>query len=259
MTIQIDMVEQKDTGPALAMGSPEALRDHSEIERVELRATVCHEGFKDALAMCGVSTMESGKACAFAIYRDDERITVSDPILSEPDPVCRFGEDVTHVWGVDTGTDDFIDPKNPKHCQLFTRSDGITPRDDVWGCIVTYPMGELGTEGLSAKDIRRPTKAWLDFFAKQDKLHPGFVTGILTSDGKRSGLLLFKKDEAAEKVDPHGWSVLGDGEAVGRDYVLGRMSDGGIAQSDVNLCCPKNRDPSRLYEKRMTDAIDKIF
>jgi hypothetical protein len=260
MTTQIDTVEQKIDKPATSIKTPEVIRDHSEIERVEMLAVLNHDGCKDNLTMCGVSMMESGKAGAFVIYKDNEKITISDPILEEADPVCHFGNDLTHNWGIDTKTDDFLDPDNPKYRQLFMDSTGRTPRTDAWVTVVTFPAGELASQGFNAKDIRRPTKAWLEFFVKQNEIRPGFTTGILTNDGKRSGLLLFKQDENSPVIESKAWrGLLGDGEMVDRGFVLARMKAAGIIYSDIDLSCPKNRDPSKLYEKRVTQAVNEIF
>jgi len=242
---------------------PEITRDHSEIERVEWLAAVTHDEFKDALTMCSVSMMDTGKAGAFAIYKDTEGTTISNPVLPEPDGVCHFGQDITHNWGIDTGTSELIDPASSQYHKLFTKFDEYSeaqmPRTDVCGCVVGFPMGEFTNRGFKAQDIRRPTKAWLEFFVQQENLHPGFVMGILTNDGKRSGLILFKKSEEARQINERSWGCMGDGDGVGRDCVLRLMNTGGIVYSDVNLSCPKNCDPTRLYEKRVKQAVQDIF
>lgn len=240
-------------------GSPEAIRSHSEVERVELLAILTHDDFKDTMTMCAISSRESGKASAFAIYKNRDTTTISEPVLEEVDQVCHFGLDKTHVWGIDTKADDFMDPTSLKYRQLFMEPDGFTPRTDVKGFFVVYPVDELAAKGFDAKKIRRPKRDFLIFFANQTTAHPDFVAGVISDDGIRSGLLLFGKDKDKPVIDRAQLGCIGPGDGIGRDIVLNQMSAAGITYADIDLSCPKNSDPSKLYNKRVARALDQIF
>jgi len=243
--------------------APESLYDHSEIERIELLATVTHDSFKDAIAMCGVNTLETGKANAFAIYKTPECITVSNPILSDPEPVCRYGEDKKGSWGESTKVNDFMKTDSLKQQKLLYERDEeldvVVPRKDVWAYVMSFPMGDLKGQGLKAKDMQRPTRDMIDFFLHQDQLRPGFICGILTNDGEKSGLMLFKKSEKVESVDCHNLCYVGYGENVGREIMLGVMRDSGMVYADIDLTCKKGSDACKLYDKRAKQAVEAIY
>lgn len=246
-----------------ATKAPESLYDHSEIERIDLLATVTHDSFKDAIAMCGVNTLETGMANAFAIYKTSECITVSDPILSEPEPLRRYSDDKKGSWGELTRVDEFMKIDSQKKQKLLYKWDNEldedTPRNDVWAYVMSFPMGDLKNQGLKAKDMQRPTRDMIDFFLHQDQLRPGFICGILTNDGEKSGLMLFKKSEKVETVDCHNLCYVGYGENVNRDIMLGVMRDSGMVYADIDLTCRKGSDACKLYDKRAKKAVEAIF
>lgn len=243
---------------------PESIQDRSEFERKEeLLATVTHRGFKDALTMCSVNMMKTGKANAFAIYKNPGSIEFSDPILAEPDNVRRFGADTNRSWRETTKIDELLVDSSPKKQKLLYEwdkdQDKAVPRKDVLAYIVSFPMGEFKNRGLKAKDIRRPTLAMIDFYLQQEQLHPGFICGILTNDGEQSGLMLFKKSEKVKAIDCGGLGHTGGGDGIDREIILGAIRSIGIVHADINLNCPKNSDPSRLYDKRVARAVEAIF
>ncbi len=246
-----------------AAKAPESLYDHSEIERIELLATVTYDSFKDAIAMCGVNTLETGKSNAFAIYKTPGYITVSDPILSEPESVRRHGDYKKSNWGESTKVNEFMKTDSQNKQKLLYEWDeglnGVAPRKDVWAYIMSFPIGDLKDQGLKAKDMQRPTRDMIDFFLLQDQLRPGFICGILTNDGEKSGLMLFKKSEKVEAVDYHNLCHIGYGENVGREIMLGAMRDSGVVYADIDLTCKKGSDACKLYDKRAKQAVKAIF
>lgn len=242
----------------------EIIVGHSETERVELMATVTDDVFKNALMMINTNMMETGKATAFAVYKTPDRIEISDPVLAEPEYTCRYGEDSTKcIWHEEVKIDELLSDYSPKkQSLLYARSDGLcetVPRKDVWAYVIGLPIGKLDSKGLTADDIRRPTLDCLDLYLQQEQLHPGFILGILTNDGNKSGILLFKKNEKADHINSRSWGNLGQGDEVSRELILGAMVSGGLVYSDINLSCPKNRDPERLYNQRVEKAVNKIF
>jgi hypothetical protein len=191
-------------------------------------------------------------------------IEISDPVLAEPEYVCRYGEDPTKcIWHDEVKIDELLRDDSPKKQSLLcTRADVScenAPRKDVWAYIVGLPMGKLDRKGLTADDIRRPTLDFLDLYLQQEQLHPGFILGILTNDGNKSGILLLKKNEKADHINTRAWGNLGRGDEVSRELILGAMDSAGIAYADVDLSCPKNRDSERLYRQRVEKAVNKIF
>lgn len=263
MKNQTKIERVKTGGIAETAVSTERVESHSEIERIELLAAVTHDEFKDALTMCGVNTIDTGKASAFAIYKSPENIDISEPVLTEPEYKCRFGYDRSCSWNEKTKTDELIDCNSEKYQKLLLEfdqeSEALMPRNDVWAYVASFPMGGLEFQGHKAKDVRRPTKAWLQFFAQQEQLRPGFVLGILTNDGNKSGLMLIKNSKGASKVDCHQWECIGNGEGVDRDRILERMNASGMVFADIDLTCPKGKDPSKLYNNRVAKAVETIF
>ncbi len=241
----------------------EVARDHSEIERVELLAAVLHDDFKDALTMCSVDMLETGKANAFAVYKGEDYIEVSAPILAEPRSQCIYDIDAKSNWVEFTEINKLLDDKSPKKQKALYEWDEevgtVVPRKDVWAYIVSLPMGDFTKCGLDAEDIRRPTKDLFDLFVKQEKLHSGFICGVLTNDGKKSGLMLFKKSEQAQGIDRRSWGFVGYGEGVEKDIALGCMRESGVVYADIDLSCPKNADPDKIYNKRITQAVNTIY
>jgi hypothetical protein len=261
-----------------AARQPELLAVHPEIERIERMGRLCdtltHDRFKDALTMCSFNMLETGKVNAFAIYETVDGIDISDPVLSEPKYRCRFGEDSTEcVWREETKIDELLQDDSPKKQQLLCTIDKIScapvPRKDVWACVMGFPMGGMDGQGLKAKDLQRPTKAYLDFYLQQELLHPGFIGGILTNDGEKSGLLLFKKSENVEKVNTSMWGYIGTEDGIGRDQALTSMQMSGMVYADIDLTCPKKREKetdekyqqriTNKYGQRVSKAVGAIF
>ncbi len=253
---------------------PEVLCDHSDVLKEQLKLAFNSEACKDTLTMCSVNMRETGKANAFALYNRHGKIQISDPILADPEYVCRFGEDPTKcVWREEIKIDDLLRDDSPKMQTLLYEQDEslgmLVPKTDVCACILGLPMGKLDYRGFSATDIRRPTLDIIEFFMQQELLHPGFVLGILTNDGTKSGLLMCKKSEKVEKIDRSVLDGIGSGELVSRDFVLGRMQASGIVYADIDLTCkkcPKNRNPERHYQQlekqyvnRVEQAVEAIF
>jgi hypothetical protein len=242
----------------------EIIAGHPEIDRVELMATVTDDDFKNALMMINTNMMETGKANAFAVYKTPEKIEISDPVLAESEYVCRYGEDPTKcIWHEEVKIDELLRDDSPKKQSLLCARDDelceTVPRKDVWAYIVGLPMGKLDRKGLTADDIRRPTLDFLDLYLQQERLHPGFILGILTNDGNKSGILLLKKNEKADHIESRSWGNLGKGDEVSRELILGAMDSAGIAYADIDLSCPKNRDSGKLYNQRIEKAVNKIF
>jgi hypothetical protein len=263
---QVDNPEVDFSGEAARQ--PEILPVNPEIERIErmsmLHDTLTHKRFKDALIMCSVNMLETGRANAFAVYKTDTGIEISDPVLAESESGCRFGIDPTKcAWKEETKIDELFCQDSPKHQELFCtldQQDGeLAPRKDVWACIMGFPMGGLDSQGLRAIDLQRPTKAYLDFYSQKELLCPGFVGGVLTNDGEKAGLLLFKKSEVAKNVNTGMWSSFGTEDGIARDIALTFMAMSGMVYADIDLTCPKNRDPDKLYEKRVKQAINAIY
>jgi hypothetical protein len=259
MKTQTDTPECYTNDEAIRDDSHEVFRDHPEIERVELLAMLTHDEFKDAITMCAISSKESDKASAFAVYGDRDSTTISEPVLEEPDQVCHFGLDKTNAWGIDTKVDEFMDPTSAKYRQLFMEPDGFTPRTDVKGFFIVYPVADLVSKGFDAKKIRRPKKDLLNFFADRTTEQPGFITGVISNDGVKSGLLLFKNGQDNPPVNRAQFGNIGSGDEIGREMVLGMMSSAGIVYADIDLRCPSGSDPSKLYNKRIVSAIDELF
>ena len=262
------MTETLESGPRIIIpaqdtGQLEILRDHSEIERIELLATTLDDDFEKALTDLDDNMMKTGSANAIAIYKKPDGIELSDTISAEPDNVRRFGADTNRSWRETTKIDELLVDSSPKKQKLLYEWDKdqnkAVPRKDVWACIVSFPMGEFKNRGLKAKDIRRPTLAMIDFYLQQEQLHPGFICGILTNDGEQSGLMLFKKSEDVDRVDSRMWGHLGGGDGIDRKLVLGAMGSAGFVYADIDLTCPKNRDPGKLYEQRVARAVEAIF
>jgi hypothetical protein len=241
---------------------PEIVRDQSEFRKNELMSIVTHDNFKDALMMCGINMLETGKSNAFAIYRTSDSIVISDPILAESDSLYQRGEDTNCSWSQETDLNDFLyDDRSKKQKLLYKWDDESrknVPRKDVMACVMSFPTGS-NSRDLKSKDMQRPTRAWLDFFLQQDQLHPGFVGGILTNDGEKSGLLMFRKSEKVESIDYDEWGCLGYGDEVSRERILERMVNSGMAFADINLNCPNGSDPFKLYDKRARQAVESIF
>ena len=243
---------------------PESTQDRSEFEtKEELLATLTDENFEKALTDLNANMMKTGRADAIAIYKKPDGIELSDTISAEPDNVRRFGADTNRSWRKTTKIDELLVDSSPKKQKLLYEwdkdQDKAVPRKDVWACIVSFPMGEFKNRGLKAKDIRRPTLAMIDFYLQQEQLHPGFICGILTNDGEQSGLMLFKKSEKVKAIDRGGLGHTGGGDGIHKEIILGALRDIGIVYADINLNCPKNSDPSRLYDKRVAQAVGAIF
>jgi hypothetical protein len=259
----------------------EILAVHPEIERVErmgrLVETLTHDRFKEALTMCSVNMLETGKANAFALYMKPDGIEVSDPVLAESEYVCRFGMDPTKcVWHEETKIDELLRDDSPKKQQILyeldEKSGVVVPRKDVWACIMGLPMGGMDGQGLHSTDLQRPTKDMLNFFWAQEQLHPGFIGGVLTHDGNRSGLMLFKKSEEVQTLDTRMWGSIGTEDGVSRDMILPFMKMSGMVYADIDLTCqksPKNNDPEKLeklekqrerkYAQRVARAVETIY
>lgn len=264
MKTQINVNKSGNITPENITGLNEGLRNHSEIERIEFLATVMRPSFKDALTICSVDMLETGKASAFAVYEKPDEIEISDPVLAEPTQFYHFGAEKFYNWAKDTGVNEFLDDQSPKKQKLFyewsAESDKVVPRNDIRMFVIGFPMGDLQYEGFNARDIRRPTIPLIDMFLQQDQLRSGCVFGILTNDGKQSGMMLFKKNEEAGTVDRHALECFGRGDRnIRKDLLLGQMKLAGFDYAEINLNCPKNRDPDKLYEQRVVRAVETIF
>jgi hypothetical protein len=249
---------------AYISGVSEFSFDHTEVEKKELENIAISSRFKDALTICSIDMLETGKASAFAVYKKpDECNEVSEPILAEHVRFYQFGAEKFHNWARDTGVDEFLDDQNPKKQKLFYKwdpeSDKIVPRNDVRMFVIGFPMGDLQYKGFNAQNIRIPTIPLIDMFLQQDQLHSGCVFGVLTNDGKRSGMMLFKKNEKTETVDRHALECFGYGEDIIKDHMIGQMKSAGINYAEIDLNCPKNANPDKLYEKRAKQTIEALF
>jgi len=208
--------------------------------------------------------LETGKANAFAIYEKPDGIEVSNPALAEREYVCKFGMDPTKcVWREETRIEELLRDDSPKKQQILyeldEKSGVVVPRKDVLACIMGFPMGGMDVRGLHATDLQRPTLDMLNFFWAQEQLHSGFIGGVLTHDGTKSGLMLFKKSEEVQTIDTRKWNSIGPHDGVSRKYVLPSMKSSGLVYADIDLTCPKNRDPDKLYKQRVMQAIETIY
>jgi len=240
---------------------PDTLFVHPELERVERMAKLADamtcKGFKDNLTICTIEMLKTGKANTFAVYENPDEFTISDPVLPEREYVCRFGMDPTKcVWREETGVDELLRDDNPRKqqilCKLDEKTGALVPRDDVLACVVTFPMGGMESRGLNAKDLLSPTRDLLKFFWDQNQLHPGFTCGVLTHDGTRSGMILFKQGEDVQTIDTHMWERVGTEDGVSRSYMLPAMEASGMVYTDIDLNCPKsieNTDPEKWFEQ----------
>lgn len=274
--------------PLEGVRQPEVVEGHSEIERIELLATLTDENFKKALIVLNFEMMKSGKANAIALYNKPGGIELSDPILGKADNRCRFGEDPTkRSWSDETEVDELIHigsreilwekhektglflPRNLKSQQLLWEQDEKTglllPRTDLLAYMTGFPMGKLDYQGLTAEDVRRPTKAWLDLFTLHVQANPGFTGMILTNDGKKAGLLLFKIQEG-KKFEPKFFYSIGDDDTVGREMVFDHMELAGVAHAEIDLTCRKGDGTengtdklTEKYEPRVKKAVDALY
>jgi|GEM_PF-1192314 len=251
-----------------AAGQLEIIPVHPEIERIErmsmLHDTLTHDRFKDALTICSFDMLKTGMVNAFAIYETAAGIEIGNPVSAGPEDRRGFDIDTTQCeWSEETKIDELLQDDSPKKQQLLCTIDNNlcvpVPRKDVWACIMGFPMGGMEKQGLKAKDLQRPTKAYLDFYLQQELLHPGFIGGILTNDGEKSGLLLFKKRENVERVNNYMWGSIGKEDGIGRDEALTFMKMSGMVYADIDLTCPKNRDSGKLYEKRAAQAVNSLY
>lgn len=260
MQTQKKQGELEFISPRDAVGLSDSLVDRTEFERKKelLVATFTGDRCKDAITMCSFNMLETGKASAFAIYEHPDWNEVSIPEFTQEDYFCNFGEDTSCPWHELTKVDEFLKDGSAKKQALLCRqnedSGETLPRDDVLAVIMTFPLGNLWRHGLNAKDIRRPTKAMLDFYLMQEQLHPGFICGVLTNDGMNSGLLVFKKSDKVKEINSHRLvSIIGKGDGVDKSYVLGAMGECGITFAEINLKCS-----NKVFEERVTTAITSI-
>jgi hypothetical protein len=288
MQTQTKLVGMEGLDLAGTVKLPEVLPDHSEIARIELLATLTDKTFQDALTVLNTEMMESGKANAIAIYKKPWGIEFSKPKLGKKDQRYRFGEDPRQcVWHEEVEVDDLLDTYATKNQQLLWEQDEKTglllPRSDLMAYMTGFPMGNLDGQGLTAEDVRRPTKPWLKLFALHAQSNPGFTGMILTNDGKDSGLLLFKIQEGKDKegkdkkLDPKFFNGIGIGDKIGREESFAFMGMAKMTHADIDLGKPKIREKKREkesyeqyqqriatkyeqeYERRVEKAVNVIF
>jgi hypothetical protein len=236
---------------------PERIREHPELERVELLATLTNNRFKDALTFCGITMQETGVASAFAIYRDDIGIDISDPIDLGIDETYGPGMDINRSWSERSKVNQCLESQ-----KLLYRWDNVldcaVPREDVWAFFWTHPMNCMQNGCKKVKALQRPNKNELDFYMQQKKIHSGFVGGIIANNGNKSGMIVFKNNPNTA-LNPRALGLIGFGDEIDRDISLMTMQNLGLVYADVELSCPKNRDPLKLYEESVGKAVNTLY
>jgi hypothetical protein len=258
-----------------AARQPEILSVHPEIERVErmgrLLDAMTQDIFKDNLTICSFDMIETGKANAFAIYDEPDGAEVSNPVHVETKYRPRFGEDPTkRVWREESEVDEFLQYAGSKNQELlWERHEGsglLVPKKNVLGYFVGFPTIEPQQPGKERGPIK---DMLLESFLFQDQLYPGFIGGILTHGGGKSGLLMFKKSEKVEKVDTSKWGGIGPGDGVSLDAALPFMKMSGMVYSYIDLSFRKKRENelaekyqqkiANKYAQRVAQAVEDIF
>lgn len=243
---------------------PEAVIDRSDSSEIErkLIETLTHYRFKDALTTNAVDMVKTGMANAFAVYEGPSGIEVSEPVQAEPVYESRFGKNPTEfTWSKLTKIGELSRDDSPKKKQLMYRFDEdwgfAVPRTDV----SMYICGLPAIKPQTAEDMLRPTPDLLKLFKDQEQLYPGFIGGVLTNDGKRSFLMLYKKGRVSS-IDYSRWRGFADDNEDGasRYYTRFLMEKSGMVFSDINLICPKKKGtiPDEVYEERVVKAVSAL-